>query len=87
MALRSVEEYRAGLRDGRRVFVEGRRVEGVTADPMLSITVAHSAEVFALASRPELRGSSSSTIRALASPPAPTSGSRARPGNSGRAGT
>jgi aromatic ring hydroxylase len=55
MGLRSVEEYRAGLRDGRRVFAEGRRVEDVTADPMLSITVAHSAEVFALAALPELR--------------------------------
>ncbi|MBI4590782.1 MAG: 4-hydroxybutyryl-CoA dehydratase [Candidatus Rokubacteria bacterium] len=55
MGLRTVEEYRAGLRDGRRVFVEGRRVEDVTADPMLAITVGHSAEVFALAARPELR--------------------------------
>jgi aromatic ring hydroxylase len=55
MALRSVEQYLAGLRDGRRVYVAGRRVSDVTADPMLSITAAHSAEVFALAQRPELR--------------------------------
>jgi aromatic ring hydroxylase len=55
MALRTVEEYRAGLRDGRRVFVEGRRVQDVTVDPMLSITVDHSAEVFALARLPELK--------------------------------
>jgi len=37
------------------VFVAGRRVADVTADPMLGITVAHSAEVFALVARPELR--------------------------------
>ncbi len=55
MALRTVEEYLAGLRDGRRVYVAGRRVDDVTADPMLGVTVAHSAEVFALAGRPELR--------------------------------
>lgn len=55
MALRSVEEYRVGLRDGRRVFVEGRRVDDVTADPMLNVTVTHSQDVFALARRPDLR--------------------------------
>lgn len=55
MGLRTADEYRAGLRDGRRVYVAGRRVEDVTADPMLGITAAHSAEVFALAARPELR--------------------------------
>lgn len=56
MGLRSVGEYLAGLRDGRRVFVTGRKVADVTEDPMLRITVDHSAEVFALAARPELRG-------------------------------
>ncbi len=55
MGLRTVDEYRAGLRDGRRVYVAGRRVEDVTTDPMLSVTVAHSAEVFALAQDPTLR--------------------------------
>src|SRR2546427_11656746 len=50
MALRSVAEYQAGLRDGRCVYVSGRRVDDVTTDPMLTITVAHSAEVFRLAS-------------------------------------
>jgi aromatic ring hydroxylase len=55
MALRTVEQYLAGLRDGRRVYVAGRRVDDVTADPMLGVTVAHSAEVFALAGRPGLR--------------------------------
>jgi aromatic ring hydroxylase len=56
MALRTVEQSMAGLRDGRRVYVAGRRVADVTTDPMLGVTVAHSAEVFALAERPDLRG-------------------------------
>ncbi len=54
MALRSVEEYRAGLRDGRRVFVEGRRVDDVTADPALGVAARHSAIEFDLAHEPAL---------------------------------
>lgn len=55
MALRTATDYRAGLRDGRRVWAAGRRIEDVTADPMLRVTVDHSAEVFALAEQPALR--------------------------------
>ena len=33
------EEYRASLRDGRATYFEGQRVEDVTADPILGVTV------------------------------------------------
>lgn len=33
MGLRTVEEYRAGLLDSRRVFYRGRQVKDVAADP------------------------------------------------------
>lgn len=39
MALRTVEQYRQGLRDDRRVFVHGERVADVTRDPYLRIGV------------------------------------------------
>jgi len=55
MSLRTAEEYREGLRDGRRVFVSGRRVEDITRDPMLRVTVDHSAKVFEFAGEPRLR--------------------------------
>ena len=37
MALRTVEEYKQGLRDDRRVYLAGERVEDVTAHPDLSM--------------------------------------------------
>lgn len=36
MGLRTVEEYRAGLLDSRRVFYRGRQVKDVAADPDLA---------------------------------------------------
>jgi 4-hydroxybutyryl-CoA dehydratase/vinylacetyl-CoA-Delta-isomerase len=33
------DEYRASLRDGRATYFEGRRVDDVTADPILKVTV------------------------------------------------
>lgn len=33
------EQYRASLRDGRRVYIDGRRVEDVTTDPLFSTAV------------------------------------------------
>jgi 4-hydroxybutyryl-CoA dehydratase/vinylacetyl-CoA-Delta-isomerase len=33
------DEYRASLNDGRETYFEGRRIEDVTADPILGITV------------------------------------------------
>ncbi|MCU0273625.1 MAG: hypothetical protein MUE34_10350 [Acidimicrobiales bacterium] len=56
MALRTADEYRKGLRDGRRVHYQGRLVPDVTADPELSVAVDHAAIDFDLAERPELAG-------------------------------
>src|SRR5207248_1161479 len=41
--LRSPERYRESLRDGRRVFYRGERVEDVTTHPVLRHAVEHAA--------------------------------------------
>lgn len=41
MALRTPEQYRESLRDGRRVFYRGERVPDVTAHPVLGLAVGH----------------------------------------------
>ena len=38
MAIRTVEEYKASLRDGRRVYIGGERVEDITKHRVLGIT-------------------------------------------------
>ena len=37
MAIRSVEDYKAGLNDGRTLFFKGDRVEDVTRHPDLGV--------------------------------------------------
>lgn len=54
MGLRTAQEYRAGLRDSRRVHYRGRRVPDITADPELRVAVDHAALDFALAETPGL---------------------------------
>jgi len=49
MALRTAEEYRASLRDGRRVYLMGRRVDDVTTHPILKEAVETVAQDFVLA--------------------------------------
>ncbi|HNU73329.1 MAG TPA: 4-hydroxyphenylacetate 3-hydroxylase N-terminal domain-containing protein, partial [Deltaproteobacteria bacterium] len=39
MAIRTVEEYKESLRDGRRVYIMGEKVEDVTRHPVLGPTV------------------------------------------------
>ncbi len=39
MAIRTAEDYRASLRDGRRVYIMGEKVEDVTTHPVLGPTV------------------------------------------------
>ena len=46
MALRTPEEYKESLRDGRRLFISGERVDDVTTHPILQITTEHSAGVY-----------------------------------------
>ena len=49
MATRSVEDYKAGLNDGRTLFFKGDRVEDVTRHPDLGVGVEHASLDFALA--------------------------------------
>jgi aromatic ring hydroxylase len=53
MPLRTVEQYKASLRDGRSVYVLGERVEDVTTHPILSITTDHCANIYRLALDPQ----------------------------------
>ncbi|MBN9107424.1 MAG: hypothetical protein J0I34_01460 [Pseudonocardia sp.] len=49
MALRTAQQYRDGLVDGRRVYYQGERVTDVTAHPDLRSAVDHSAHCFSIA--------------------------------------
>ena len=52
--LRTAEEYRESLRDGRRVFYRGEAVEDVTTHPVFAHAVDHAALDFDLAHDPSL---------------------------------
>lgn len=52
MALRSADEYRTGLQDGRRIWYQGMRVPDVLAAPELRIAVDHAAIDFEFAHDP-----------------------------------
>src|SRR5262245_27726112 len=43
MGLRTVEQYKASLRDGRLVYFRGKRVEDVTSHPVIGTAVNHAA--------------------------------------------
>jgi 4-hydroxyphenylacetate 3-hydroxylase-like protein len=53
--LRSAEEYRESLRDGRRVFYRGERVEDVTSHEVIRHAVEHAALDYRLAHEPAYR--------------------------------
>ena len=53
--IRTADEYRAGLSDGRRVFYRGGAVKDVVTDPDLRVAVDHSAIAFDLAHDPDPR--------------------------------
>jgi 4-hydroxybutyryl-CoA dehydratase/vinylacetyl-CoA-Delta-isomerase len=55
MALRTAEQYRQGLRDGRRVYLAGNVVCDVTQDPYLKVGVETAAFDFLMAHDPELQ--------------------------------
>ncbi len=55
MALRSAEEYKQGLRDDRAVYILGKKVADVTADPYLTVGVETAAYDFHLAHDEEKR--------------------------------
>jgi len=53
--LRTADEYRASLRDGRRVFYRGQPVEDVTCHPVLAAAVEHAALDYQMAHDPRHR--------------------------------
>lgn len=55
MSLKSPEEYRRSLRDGRRVFLRGKGVADVTAHPVTRIAVDHAAIDYEMAEDPRTR--------------------------------
>ncbi|MFH1757512.1 MAG: 4-hydroxyphenylacetate 3-hydroxylase N-terminal domain-containing protein [Pseudomonadota bacterium] len=48
MGIRTVDEYKASLRDGRRVYIRGEKVEDVTQHRVLGVSVDTVAQGFAL---------------------------------------
>jgi aromatic ring hydroxylase len=55
MGLRTAEQYKASLRDGRAVFFRGDKVTDVTAHPVIGIAVEHAALDYRMAEDPEFR--------------------------------
>src|SRR5439155_2805379 len=55
MALRTVEQYKESLRDGRLVYFRGHRVEDVTEHPVIRVAVNHAAIDYEIAHQPEHR--------------------------------
>ncbi len=68
--MRTVEEYRASLRDGRTVYYEGQRVSDVTAHPVLRVAIDHAALDYVMPEDPR--------YRALAVAPHPHGGEMSR---------
>src|ERR1700692_407979 len=55
MALRTVEQFLSGLRDGREVYYRGQRVPVVTEHPEMGVAARHAAIDFRLAEDPKGR--------------------------------
>ena len=55
MGLRTAEQYKASLRDGRAVFFRGDKVADVTAHPVIGIAVEHAALDYRMADDPQYR--------------------------------
>src|SRR5260370_33695088 len=55
MALRTAEQYKQSLRDGRAVFYRGERVPDVTAHPVIALAVAHACSDYRIAEDPKIR--------------------------------
>jgi len=55
MALRTAEQYKESLRDGRLVYFRGHRVEDVTKHPVIRVAVNHAAIDYEIAHQPEHR--------------------------------
>ena len=55
MALRTAEEYKQGLRDGRKVYIMGKEVPDVTEDPYIKVGVETGAFDFLMGHDPKMR--------------------------------
>src|SRR5438046_10706117 len=55
MGLRTVEQYKASLRDGRLVYFQGQRVGDVTIHPAICVAVNHAAIDYEIAHDPAHR--------------------------------
>lgn len=62
MPLRTGEQFLAGLRDGRKVYILGQCVDDVTAHPALGVAARHSALEFDLAHDPALADMTRATL-------------------------
>src|SRR6202140_5078593 len=55
MGLRTAEQYKTSLRDGRAVFFRGEKVADVTTHPVIGIAVEHAALDYRMADDPKYR--------------------------------
>src|SRR5579883_2546791 len=55
MSLRTPEQYRQSLKDGRQVYFRGRPVEDVTTHPVIGVAVDHASIDFKMAEDPQCR--------------------------------
>src|SRR5579875_2058891 len=55
MPLKTPEQYRSSLRDGRRVFFRGQRVTDVTTHPVIGLAAEHLAADYKMAENPAFR--------------------------------
>ena len=53
--MRTAEQYKQSLRDGREVYFEGQRVEDVTTHPVIGVAVNHAAIDYEIADDPAYR--------------------------------
>ncbi|MBW1700138.1 MAG: hypothetical protein JRH18_20795 [Deltaproteobacteria bacterium] len=62
MALKTVEEYLESIRDNREVYLDGKKVEDVTAEPKLKKMVKYACADYAIAQDPRFRDLSTETL-------------------------
>jgi 4-hydroxybutyryl-CoA dehydratase / vinylacetyl-CoA-Delta-isomerase len=55
VALRTPEQYKNSLRDGRAVYFRGERVDDVTAHPVIGLAVEHACIDYRMAEDPQYR--------------------------------
>src|SRR6516225_4136010 len=56
MGLRTAEQYKESLRDGRTVYFRGERVHDVTTHPVIGLAVEHACIDYRMADDPQYRG-------------------------------